>query len=206
MRRNSPIFVVIFTLILATLACSTSSLQSKANNAEKTANAFRTQVGGVVSQGNSLLQTARAVETQHPGILATVEAVGTHAAPLLGTLQAVGTNSPGLVQTAQALIQNKLPTGQPPDDIPIYNRDLAQDFFGSSQYIFYSSPSQYAQVLNFYQVEMPHNGWQYVESASHLYSNAAELKFSKDNRNATVNLSLNPLNNTTVIVIDVSTG
>ncbi len=206
MRRNSPTFVVIFILTLATLACSISGLQSQANSAEKTANAFRTQVGGVVSQGNSLLQTARAVETEHPGILETVEALGTQAAPLLGTLQAVGTDNPGLVQTAQALIKDKLPTGQPPEDIPIYNREQAQDFFGSSQYIFYTSPSAYAQVLNFYQVEMPHNGWQYVETGSHLYANAAELKFTKDNHLTTINLSLNPLNNTTVVLIDISSG
>jgi hypothetical protein len=51
---------------------------------------------------------------------------------------------------------------------------------------------------------MPNNGWQLNQNASHDYSNAAQLVYEKDNRTATVNLSLNPLNNTTVVVINIS--
>ena len=50
---------------------------------------------------------------------------------------------------------------------------------------------------------MPNNGWQYLESVSHEYTNAAQLDYYKDNRIATINLSINPLNNTCVVVISI---
>ncbi len=205
MDRNSKKYLAVLVLVLATLACSITGLQSQANTAKQTADALATEASGVVAQGNSLLETARAVETQHPGVLATAESIDTQGVPLLGTIQAVATNNPGLVQTAQAVIEKEIPTGEPPRDVPILNRSQAEGFIGSSQYIFYTSPSKYSDVLSFYQTEMPNNGWQYQESESHLFSNAAQLKYTKDNRVATINLSLNPLNNTTVVVIDIST-
>jgi hypothetical protein len=50
---------------------------------------------------------------------------------------------------------------------------------------------------------MLNNGWQFLESDSHEYANAAQLNYFKDNRIATINLSINPLNSTTVVVISI---
>jgi hypothetical protein len=189
----------------AALACSLSGVQQKATTVIETANTLQTEVGGVISAGSSIINTAEAFGTQHPGILETSKAIATQGAPLLSTIQAVSTNNPGLIQTAQAIVQQEIPTGEPPSDIPVIDRDQLHDYFGSSQYIFYTSPNQYADVLQFYETEMPNNGWQLDQNASHDYSNAAQLVYEKDNRTATVNLSLNPLNNTTVVVINIST-
>jgi hypothetical protein len=52
---------------------------------------------------------------------------------------------------------------------------------------------------------MPNNGWQFRENNSHEYANAAQLTYEKDNRTATINLAFNPLNNTSVIVINLNT-
>lgn len=205
MNHKSLIFMAILALMAATLACSISGIGQKATTAKHTANAIETDVGGVVAAGGSIINTAEAIGTQHPGIVETVKAVATQGAPLLSTIEGVATNNPGLVQTAQALIQKEIPTGEPPSDIPVMNRDQLNDFLGSSQYIFYTSPNKYADVLKFYQTEMPNNGWQLNQSKSHDFSNAAQLVYEKDNRTATINLSLNPLNNTTVVVIDVTT-
>jgi hypothetical protein len=196
-------YVFIMVLMTATLACSLTGIQRKATTVEQTASALQTDVGGVVSEGGSIIKTAEAIGTQHPGILATVQAVATEGAPILSTIQAVATDNPGLVQTAQAIIHQEIPTGEPPSDIPVMNRSKLNSFFGSSQYIFYTSPDPYADVLKFYQTEMPNNGWQLNENASHEFSNAAQLVYEKDNRTATINLSANPLNNTTVVVIDI---
>ncbi len=204
MQRNKSIYLVILVLVLATLACSFSGLQKKATTAEETVGALKTDVGGFVAAGGSLINTAEALATQNPGILGTVQAVATQGAPLLSTIEAVATYNPGLVQTAQAIIQKEVPTGEPPTDIPILNRDQVNDYFGASQYIFYTAPNAYSEVLKFYQTAMPDNGWQYLETESHEYANAAQLKYSKDTRTATINLSLNPLNNTTVVVINIS--
>lgn len=203
MDRKKPIFLFILILISGTLACSITGIQQQAQSVEQTAQALRTEVGGIVTVGGSLLKTAQALGTQHPGVLETVKALATQGAPLLSTIQAVATYNPGLVQTAQAFINQEIPTGEPPSDIPIINRDQASNYFGSSQYIFYITPTGYTQVLDFYKSEMPNNGWQYLQSDSHEYANAAQLNFYKDTRVSTINMSLNPLNNTTVVIINI---
>jgi hypothetical protein len=204
MTRKVPIYIAVFTILAVTLACSLSSVQNSASSAKLTAQVLETDVSGVVSAGGGLIKTAQSLETEHPGILGTAKAVITEGAPFLGTVEAVATDNPGLVQTAQAVIQDEIPTGEPPTDIPLMDRTHAQDFVGFSQYIFFITPNQYQDVLSFYQTEMPNNGWQYLESESHVYANAAELVFTKDNRTATVNLSINPLNNTTAVVISLA--
>jgi uncharacterized protein YoxC len=205
MKNNKPFFLIIMILITTTLACSISGVSKQAKSIEETTQALRTEVAGIVTAGGSLIQTAQALETEHPGILETVNSITTQGAPMISTIQAVGTNNPGLVQTAQALVIQEIPTGEPPTDIPIFNRDQAVNYFGSSQYIFYISPTEYTQVLEFYKTQMPDNGWQYLESDSHEYANAAQLNYYKDNRISTINLSINPLNSTTVIVISIGT-
>jgi hypothetical protein len=203
LNKFKPIYLVLLILIASTLACSISGISKQARSVDQTAQAIKTDVGGIVSTGGSLLNTAQALETQHPGVLETVKAFSTQGAPIISTIQAVATDNPGFIQTAQSLIKQEIPTGEAPVDIPIYNRDQAQNFFGSSQYIFYITPTEYAQILAFYKTQMVNDGWQYLEGDSHEYANAAQLNYFKDNRIATINLSTNPLNNTTVVVISM---
>jgi hypothetical protein len=205
MNHNKIIYPIFLMLIATTLACGISGIGKQAQTVEQTALAIKTDVGGLATAGGSLITTAQALETLHPQVLDTVQAVATQGAPIISTVQAAATNNPGLVQTAQALINQEIPTGEPPSDIPIYNRDQAENYFGSSQYIFYTVPAEYSTVLEFYKTEMPNNGWTYLESTSHEYANAAQLNFNKDNRIATINLSVNPLNNTTLVVISTGT-
>lgn len=197
------IYIVILILMVSTLACSITGVRQQAQTAGQTAITLRTEVGGVVNAGSSLIKTAQAIATEYPGVLETAKAIATKGAPVISTIQAVATYSPGLVQTAQAVIEQEIPTGEPPTDVPIINRDQVQNYFGSNQYIFYTSPTQYLQVLEFYKTEMPNNGWQYLQNDSNEYANAAQLNYFKDTRTATINLSLNPLNNTTVVVINL---
>jgi hypothetical protein len=184
------------------MACSIPGIIQQAQNAGQTAQSVRTEVSGIVTSGGSLLKTAQSLGTQVPGVIETLKAISTQGPPLLNTLQAVGTYNPGLVKTAQAFVNNEIPTGEPPSDIPIFKRDENSTYFDSSQYIFYISPGNYELILLFYQTEMPGNGWQYLQSDSHEFTNAAQLVYYKDNRTAVIDLSLNPLNNTTVVVIN----
>jgi hypothetical protein len=102
-----------------------------------------------------------------------LQAIATQGAPILSTVEAVATNNPGLMQTAQAFVEQQLPTGEPPLDIPIYDLVQVDNFFGSSQYIFYTTPAQYSQVLEYYKSHMSDNGWIYQETESHEYAAAA---------------------------------
>ena len=203
MNKFKPINLVILILIASTLACSISGISKQTRSVEQTAQAIKKDVGGIASAGGSVLSTAKALETQYPGVLETVKAFTTQGAPMISTIQAVATNNPGLVQTAQTIIEQEIPTGEAPSDIPIYNPDQVQNYFGSSQYIFYITSDEYAETLDFYKTQMENNGWQYLESDSHEYAKAAQLNYYKDNRIATINLSINPLNNTTVVVISI---
>jgi hypothetical protein len=203
MDEIKPFFIIFLMLTAGTLACSMPGIIQQAQTVGQTAQGLRTEVSGIVTSGGSLLKTAQALGTQVPGVFETVKAIGTQGAPLLSTIQAVSTYNPVFVQTVQAFINNEIPTGEQPSDIPIINRELASNFFGSSQYIFYISPVKYDQVLIFYKTEMPGNGWQYLQSDSHEFVHAAQLDYFKDNRTAIIDLSLNPLNNTTVVVINI---
>jgi hypothetical protein len=203
MNHTKSFYLIALLLIASTLACGISGIGKQASSVQETAQAIKTDVGGIVTAGGALLNTAQAIYTQHPGVLETVQSLTTQGAPLLSTIQAVATDNPGLPQTAQAFIQQELPTGEAPTDIPILNPDQVENYFGSSQYIFYTTPMGYSQLLEFYKTEMPSNGWQYLESTSNEYANAAQLNYYKDNRIATINLSINPFNNTSVVVISI---
>jgi len=203
MNGNKFIYLVILTIMASTLACSISSVRQQAQTAVQTAITLRTEVGGIINAGSSFIETAQAIATEHPGVLETAKAITTQGASVISTIQAAATYNPGLVQTAQAFIGQEIPTGEPPSDIPMINQDQVHNYFGSSQYIFYTSPTQYSQVLEFYKTEMPINGWKFLPNDSHEYANAAQLNYFKDTRTATINLSLNPLNNTSVVVIDI---
>lgn len=203
MKRKYLLMLGILLMLVLTISCTLSGIRQQASDVEQTAQALRTDVSGIVSMGSSLINTARALETQHPGILETVKALGTKGAPAISTMKAVSTNNPGLVQTAQAMFENEIPTGEPPSDIPVFARHEAENYFASSQYIFYTTPNEYTHVLAFYKIEMLAAGWQYQDGESHEYANAALLKYDKDTRTARINMSHNPLNKTTVVVIDI---
>jgi hypothetical protein len=205
MNRKKTYYLFILLLLATTLACSISGISRQVRSVEETAQTLRTDVSGIITAGDSLIVTAQAIETQHPDVLETVKAFTTQGPAIINTIQAAATNNPGLVQTAQAFIEQEIPTGEPPADIPIYELEQVENFFGSSQYIFYISPGEYPLILEFYKTQMPSNGWQFLESDSHEFSNAAQLNYFKDNRIATINISENPLNNTTVIIISTGT-
>jgi hypothetical protein len=202
--KSKEFYLVVSLLILSSLACSLSATRQQVQSAAETASSVKTQVGGVVNAGSSLINTAQALTTERPGILETAQNMATQGAPLLSTIQAVATNSPGLVGTAQSFLVEQLPSGEPPTDIPILAQDQVYNYFGSSQYIFYTTPTQYAEVLDFYQTQMESNDWELDQTETHEYANAAELVYLKGSRTATINLSLNPLNNTSVIAISLS--
>jgi hypothetical protein len=202
--QNKKLIYLAFIIISGMLACSLSNVSQNAGSIKETAQALGTDVNGLVSSSGSLIQTARALGTDHPGIIGTVKAIGTQGAPLLSTIQAVSTNNPSLLETAKALVDSGLPTGEPPPDIPIIDKDVATNFLGGEKYIIYSTPNEYSYVLDFFKTEMQASGWQLVQDDSHEYAKAAQLNYYKDSRTATVNLSRNPLNDTTVVVINIA--
>jgi hypothetical protein len=166
-----------------------------------TAQAAVTQV-----QGSDLAQTAQAAVTElgESGLAATIQAVITSEGPeIQQTLQAFATESgPDMLETAQAYITEQGPglvetaqsyatqlassSGEPPDDIPIIDRDTVQDLQVLESLVSYNTSLDFDSVVEFYKTEMPDNGWVKVDEGSFESDAATMLNFTKDARNVSV--------------------
>jgi hypothetical protein len=173
------------------------------------------------SEGPALLETARALATgaeqsglketvqafatdQGPELLATGQALGTKAAEsdLEKTVQALSTYAPGDVfATLQAMATQLLGGGNLPADIPVVPDPNISDLTVTNQIVSYTTSLGFQSVLDFYQQEMPLQGWQADQSGSFTTGHAAVLKFEKADRPATVTiLSASAQNSTSVLV------
>jgi len=196
--------ILIGMIILTTLACSSFFGVSKdVEQGLGTARAVVTQARGLATQAGPFLQTAQAFATQNPGILETVQAFATQNAPLVSTLQSVATANPGLVQTVQAVISQNLPSGPAPEDIPVIDQSQTENFYGSEQLLTYYTPLTFQEVLTFYKVEMSAFGWEADASASREFSSAVSLVYHRLDRTATVNMTVNPANQYTFVIITI---
>lgn len=202
-KANRVTNLAFLALIIGSLACSLSNIQKQVQAVQQTAGAVRTEIGGVIHTGSSVIKTADAIVSRLPRILQTAKAIATQGAPVISTISAINTSSASMIKTAQATYGQDSPEEKLPDDIPLLSKDQVFNLFGTSQYIFYTTPTQYSQLLKFYQTEMPAKGWQFQEDDSHEYANAAQLVYTKATRTATINLSRNPLNRTCVVVISI---
>ncbi|HEX9089834.1 MAG TPA: hypothetical protein VF831_00005, partial [Anaerolineales bacterium] len=201
--HRKKIFALILLFTATTLGCSLTSIRQQVSSAQQTTNSLKTKVSGAITAGGAVVDTAQGYETEYAHIRRTVEAWATQGASLLSKIQGVGTYSPGLVQTAQSFVENEIPTGEPPSDIPLLEPGKMESYYGSSQYIFYITSMDYIQVLGIYQTSMPHEGWQYLSDNSHEYARAAQLSYYKDTRTVIIDISVNSLNDTTVVIINI---
>ncbi|MGE5123100.1 MAG: hypothetical protein ACM3H7_01160 [Acidobacteriaceae bacterium] len=192
-----------FLVLAGIMACSISGIGQGIKSAEQTSRGVRTKISGAVTVGSSIIENAQTFEAQSRAVIATVKAVTTQEAPIISTGEAAATQFPQYIQTVQAIFKDEIPSGEPPSDIPLQDMAQMEDFFASSQYIFYITPVKYAQVLSFYRIGMADNGWEYQQDESSEYAQATQMIFYKDSRTAVVNLSYNTLNNTTVVIITI---
>ncbi|UCH61222.1 MAG: hypothetical protein JSV61_07000, partial [Anaerolineales bacterium] len=153
------------------------------------------------------VQTAQALATEvgDSGLLETAQAYATEQGPaLLATAQALATEQgPGLRETTQALAtQAALNLGGAPEDIPVVEGER-QNFIASSQLVSYFTRLDFQQVVDFYQAQMPANGWSLLEEGIVQAENTATLNYVKADRLASVTLTVNPLDNQTIVVITI---
>lgn len=166
----------------------------------QTAQAFATQ------QGPALLQTVEGIATeQGPELIETARAFATQEAPgYVETAQALATEQgPELIETAQALAtQVATNLGEAPADIPLVEGERSQ-FYAIENLVFYLTPTPFPDVLAFYQEQMPANGWEKTDQDSLEGENAAVLIYQKDHRNASIALSIDPINQHTIVLITI---
>lgn len=198
---------LVAALLFGTLACrlvtgigeTKATVEAAATQAKQglnmveTAQAMITQVGG-----SETLKTARAIATEvgESGLIETAQAVATQEGPgLIQTARAVATQKgPELEETARSIM------GEPPEDIPILESEK-EDYLAGEFLISYVVPVSFDEVVDFYQREMPAEGWVEEQRSSMESESVAAFTYQKDSRSAAITISVNPINRRTTVVI-----
>jgi hypothetical protein len=182
-------FIVL--LISASLACQ---LVSRIGETKSTVEAAATEAKG----GLGLLGTAEAAVTEVGGssLVQTAIAAVTEQAPgLVETAQSFATEQgPELLETAQSSM------GTPAADIPVIEGEKS-DYVNGEFLVSYAVAMSLQDVKDFYESKMPENGWSKSDQGNVESDNLVVLNYGKDNRNATVTLTLNPVNKKVAVVI-----
>lgn len=209
---------IVSLLFLTCTACSlVSDIGETAGNIEETAHAVETSIQSgrelvetgqaIITkvQDSELLRTAWAGATQveESGLLETARAFATQEGPsILQTAQSVASvQVPVLQETLQAMM-TRIPT---PGDIPVMKGDKL-NYIASKQGVSYIVDANFKAVLDYYEREMPLNGWDRIDASSEVSGNAAAIFFQKRDRLSIVNLSFNTATNQTMVSITIQDG
>jgi hypothetical protein len=153
-----------------------------------------------------LLETFEAYSKKEiPGAMETMQSIATVQGPgMVETLQAFASEqAPAMKETGQA-IATQIAPGEVPADIPVVEGEK-DSFYSSQELVSYETVLDYQSVLNFYMNEMPSKSWSWNEKGSSEMENLAVLIYEKTDRKAVINLTVNPLNKKTIILITIST-
>jgi hypothetical protein len=202
-------------LAAVSISCSLlSDAQQRVDSVRETAESAATMVQSgrdllstgqaVVTQfqNNEMVQTAMAMATeQGPAMIATLQAFATNEGPgLLETAQALGTQNPGALETAQALA-SPIAGGEAPPDIPLVE-DNPANLTTTNQFVSYTTSLSLLAVREFYEVELPANGWTQGQVLLDASENVI-ITYTKPGRQATLNLARLSGSSETVVMIVV---
>jgi hypothetical protein len=212
---------IISLLVVGSLACG---LVNQINQVKDQVQSAATQIQGIVTQAPALIATGQAIATDNPGLIqtgqalfsqegpgliSTVQALATQQPGLMETLQSFATDNPGLANTAIAMASQIASGGTPnsvPSDIPLPSQDRLEQLNSNSGMVVFYTTIKYGNVVKFYKTEMVNKGWKAVAEGTTDTGKAAVLNFSKDNRTASVVVTLSPNDNKTGVVITIQTN
>ena len=194
---------IALAIFVGAIACNfVTGLSQDLDVAKNTAQAAVTQLQELATEAGSL---ATAVEES--GALKTAQALATEeGGKVIGTFEAMATQAQenGFLETAQAFATEGLSMGSAPPDIPVVDDKEIKGFFGSNGVVSYLTSMDFESVLVFYKDEMPKNDWGAIQDGTVESEGAAVLKFEKEDRTASVTLSVNPLDQSTLVMILVN--
>jgi hypothetical protein len=222
MKKQTFLFIFLLIGVIAvSLACSLfSGISEKISETKSTAGAVATDV----QQGQQVFSTAKAfatefgdsnfmstakalaTEAKDSGYLETAQAYITSEAPgAVETLQAFTTEQgPSLLQTGQAYVTEiSQSSGDLPSDIPVVSGEKSM-FYASQELVSYFTSEDFQSVLTFYKKEMPNNGWTKYDQGWVENSNSAVIYFEKSDRSVSVTLSINPVDNKTIVMVTIT--
>jgi hypothetical protein len=178
--------MIAFVVFLVSVACNLFS--NPLGNVAEEAKQLATQVD--FSQLETTME-AISTEVQESGLQETVQAMVTTAPEDLGDLQA----------TAEA-VQEGFGGGETPADIPVVE-GVTDNFYGSKDVVSYFTAIDFSEVLDYYQQQMPLNGWEEKQSESIIAGDTAVLHYEKPDRTAIVTLSVNPVDGKTIVMVTI---
>lgn len=206
---------LVVVLLTAGAACNfITGISDNVQSGLGTAGAAATQVRALASQAQGLatsveesgfLKTAQAFATEEGSqFLATGRALATRAeeSGILETAQAFATaEGSSLLATARVVATQGVKTGTAPEDIPVVEEDTIVNFYGSESLVSYLTSLDFETVLNFYENQMPANGWQATSEISVETNSVARMKYEKGERTADILVNVNPLDQKTMVTI-----
>lgn len=209
MKIQSYRFGWIIFLVGSLLVISACGLVDRAvevaNQAEKaagTVQAAATSVQGVVTQVEGI-----ATQAGESGLLKTASAFATQAeeSGLKGTLEVLATQVPdaagNLQETVMAVVTEGA-YGEPPEDIPAAPGEHSL-IVESKDILSYHTTLSFEEVVTFYKDEMPVFGWTF-ENEWLQAENTSVSQYTKETRKATVTISVNPVDNKTVVFVAIT--
>ena len=109
----------------------------------------------------------------------------------------------GVLETMQAEM-TALPdlTGEKPEDIPVMEGDI-MGLVGTAEFVTYIIKTSFQDVVDFYETQMPANGWVKVEVESELGEEFARLVYEKGGRKAIVNIADIPFVDQVSVAIEI---
>jgi hypothetical protein len=220
MQKNKFKLIWAITFLLGlSIACETfSAINRDYKEARSTADIIATKAQQIITQAqgaatqisdSQAAQTAHALATQYgPSLVETGQSLATQVEEegyLLTAEALVTQGSAELLPTIQALTTQHLDTAPPAEDIPILTSGEVTILITNQYMVSYYVQETISQVLDFYQTNMPNNGWIDVSNSADITEDAAVLKFFKPDRVASITLSENPLGEQTVVLITIRT-
>jgi hypothetical protein len=117
---------------------------------------------------------------------------------------ATDANLDDVAATAQALATQALSgLGTPPPDIPVVEGET-KDVIAMENILSYSTSLSFAEVVAYYKKAMPDNGWEFNKDGSLEMGELAVLNFTRADRDAIVNISVNPADKRTLVNVAVT--
>lgn len=151
-----------------------------------------TALSGVREQIKEAQGTVGAVVTQAEGIataVTTAKAIATEAAPLIKTAEAIATQNPGIEKTALAMA-TQIGFGEAPPDIPLLSKEQMTNLFASRHLVSYTALLGFAEVVGFYESEMPKNEWAETDLGKLETDTVWMRTYEKPGRAATVTITV----------------
>lgn len=112
-------------------------------------------------------------------------------------------NPDEIFDTVETLMPEPENTGERPEGIPVLEPN--EDFITSLTHVEYVVQKTVKEASDFYEQQMPANGWTKVAAESKVETDSTTLVFTKDNRKATITVEEDFLFGGTVVTIDIVT-